>query len=87
MMLLFQHVPTAYLLCQHVAEDRTYTTWKALVDKRLAALGTGVLSLVSDRAKALMQLAEKGLGCLSMPDFFHGMHDLVKSYSLALARE
>src|SRR5467141_2792452 len=87
MMLVFQDVPTGYLLFEDVAEDRTYTTWKALVDKRLAALGTGVLYLVSDRAKALIELAEKGLGCLSMPDFFHCMHDLVKSYSLALARE
>ena len=43
--------------------------------------------LVSDRAKALIQLAEQGLGCLSMPDFFHLMHDMVKSDSLALARE
>ena len=46
-----------------------------------------MLSLVSDRAKALIQLAEHGLGCLSMPDFFHLMHDMVKSDSLALARE
>src|SRR5229473_779458 len=86
MMLVLQDVPTGYLLFEDVAEDRTYTTWKALVDKRLAALGTGVLSLVSDRAKALIELAEKGLGCLSMPDFFHGMHDLVKSYSLAIGQ-
>src|SRR5262249_24060217 len=42
--------------------------------------------LVSDRAKALIQLAEKGLECLSMPDFFHCMHDLVKSSALSLAR-
>jgi hypothetical protein len=50
-------------------------------------LGTGVLYLVSDRATALIQLAEKGLQCLSLPDFFHLMHDIVKSYSLALARQ
>ena len=71
MMLVFQDVPTGYLLLEDVADDRTYATWKALVDERLKALGTGVLYLVSDRAKALIQLAEKGLECLSMPDFFH----------------
>jgi hypothetical protein len=87
MMLVFQDVPTGYLVCEDIAEDRTYTTWKTLVDERLAALGTSVLSLVSDRAKALIGLAEKGLGCLSMPDFFHCLYDIVKSYSLALARE
>ena len=42
--------------------------------------------LVSDRAKALIQLAEKGLECLSIPDFFHLVHDIVKSYSLALGQ-
>src|SRR5437667_401914 len=44
----------------------------------------GVLYLVSDRAKALIKLAEKGLECVSIPDVFHLIHDLVKSYSLAI---
>jgi hypothetical protein len=72
---------------EEVADDRTYATWKALVDERLKALGTSVVYLVSDRAKALIQLAEQGFECLSMPDFFHFMHDIVKSYSLTLARQ
>jgi hypothetical protein len=86
MLLVFQDVPTGYMVQEEVADDRTYATWKALVDERLKALGTRVLSLVSDRAKALMQLAEPGFECLSMPDFFHLMHDMVKSYALAMAR-
>jgi hypothetical protein len=69
-----------------VAEGRTYTTWKAGVEARLTALGTTVRSLGSDRAKALIQLAEHGLECLSMPDFFHCMHALVQSSALSLAR-
>jgi len=43
--------------------------------------------LVSDRAKALIQLAQQGLECLSIPDMFHLVHDIVKSYSLALGRQ
>ncbi len=86
MIVVFQDLPTGYLVLEDVADDRTFATWKALVDARLKALGTEVLYLVSDRAKALIQLAEKGLECLSMPDFFHLMHDLVKSYSLAIGR-
>ena len=86
MILVFQDVSTGYMVQEEVADDRTYATWKALVAKRLQALGTSVLSLVSDRAKALIQLAEQGFQCLSMPDFFHFMHDIVKSYSLALGR-
>ncbi len=87
MMLVFQDVPTGYIVQEEVADDRTYATWKALVDERLQALGTGILYLVSDRAKALIQLAEQGFACLSMPDFFHLMHDIVKSYSLTIARQ
>jgi Family of unknown function (DUF6399)/IclR helix-turn-helix domain len=84
--LVLMDLHTGYLLLEEVAEDRTYATWKAGVEARLTALGTGVRYLVSDRAKALIQLAEQGLECLSMPDFFHCMHDLVKSSALSLAR-
>lgn len=86
MMLVFQDLATGYLLREEVADDRTFATWKALVDERLEVLGTRVLYLVSDRAKALIQLAEKGLECFSMPDFFHFVHDIVKSYALAIGR-
>jgi Family of unknown function (DUF6399)/IclR helix-turn-helix domain len=84
--LVFMDLSTGYLLLEEVAEDRSFATWQALVEERLKGLGTGVLYLVSDRAKALIQLAEKGLECLSMPDFFHVIHDLIKSYSLASGR-
>ena len=86
MMLVFQDLPTGFLVLEDVADDRTFATWKAAVDARLKALGAEVFYLVSDRAKALIQLAEQGLECLSMPDFFHCMHDLVKSYSLPLGQ-
>jgi hypothetical protein len=86
MMLVFQDVPTGYLGLEDVADDRPFATGKALVDARLKALGTAVLSLVSDRAKALIQLAEQGLECLSMPDVFPGMHALVKRSALAIGQ-
>jgi len=86
MILVFMDLATGYLVLEEVADDRTYTTWKGLVDERLKALGTGVLYLVSDRAKALIQLAEHGLECLSMPDFFHVIHEITKSYALAMGR-
>ena len=86
MLLVFMDLATGYLVREEVADDRTYATWKALVEERLKGLGTGVLYMVSDRAKALIQLAEKGLECLSMPDFFHVVHDIVKSYSLPMGQ-
>ncbi len=86
MMLVFLDVSTGSLLREAVADDRTSTTGKTLGDERLTALGTGVLSLVSDRAQALIQLAEQGLECLSRPDFFPVMPDLAQGYALAMAR-
>jgi hypothetical protein len=86
MILVFMDLSTGYLVLEAVADDRTYATWKTLVDERLQSLGTGVLYLVSDRAKALIQLADQGLECLSMPDFFHVTHEIIKSYSLAIGR-
>src|SRR5262245_15564994 len=86
MILVLMDLATGYLLLAEVADDRTYPTWKALVEERLKALGIEVLYVVSDRAKALIQLAEQGLECLSMPDFFHVVHEIVKSYSLAIGQ-
>ena len=58
LILVFMDLATGSLVLEAVADDRTYATWKTLVDERLKSLGTGVLSLVSDRAKALIQLAD-----------------------------
>jgi hypothetical protein len=87
LVLVFLDLPTGYLLLEEAVEDRSYATWKALVDQRLAALGAPVRYLVSDRAKALIQLAQQGLECLSIPAMFHLVHDIVQSYSLALGRQ
>lgn len=61
LLLVFLDLPSGYVLLEEAAEDRSYATWKALVDKRLEALGARVRYLVSDRAQALIQLAEQGL--------------------------
>src|SRR5262252_314522 len=86
MILVCMDLATGYLLLEEMAEDRTYAAWKTVVEERLKHLGTGVLYVVSGRAKALIQLAEQGLECLSMPDFFHVVHEIVKSYSLAIGQ-
>jgi hypothetical protein len=86
MILVLMDLATGYLLLEAVAEDRTYPTWKTLVEERRTALGAGVLYVVSDRAQALIQLAEQGLECLSVPDLFHVVHEIVKGYSLALGQ-
>ena len=84
MMLVFMDLATGYLLMEKVASDRCFETWYGGVNERLTTLGTEMLYVVSDRAKALVKLARTGLGCLSIPDVFHLSHDLAKSYSLAI---
>src|SRR5215472_11547711 len=84
MMLVFMDLATGYLLMEEVAADRSFDTWFDRANERLTTLGTAVLYLVSDRAKALIKLAHTGLGCLSIPDLFHLSHDLAKGYALAI---
>jgi hypothetical protein len=84
MMLVFMDLASGYLLMEEVAADRCFDTWYGGVNKRLTTFGTEVLYLVSDRAKALVKLANTGLGCLSIPDLFHLSHDLAKGYSLSI---
>jgi hypothetical protein len=86
LLLVFMDLAPGYLVLEEAAAARTYATGKAVVEERLKGLGTGVLYMVSDRAHALIQLAEQGLECLSMPDFFHVVHEMIKSYALALGR-
>jgi Family of unknown function (DUF6399)/IclR helix-turn-helix domain len=84
MMLVFMDLATGYLLMEEVATDRSFGTWYDRANDRLTTLGTEVLYVVSDRAKALVKLAHTGLGCLSIPDLFHLSHDLAKGYALAI---
>ena len=84
MILVFMDLASGYLLMEEMAVKRTYDTWDGLVKARLKTFGVEVSYLVSDRAKALIKLAETGLDCLSIPDLFHLSHELAKGYSLAI---
>jgi Family of unknown function (DUF6399)/IclR helix-turn-helix domain len=84
MMLVFMDLATGYVLMEEVAADRSYHTWFDRTNERLTTLGTEVLYMVSDRAKALLKLAQKGLRCPSIPELFHMGHDLAKGYSLCI---
>ena len=84
MMLVFMDLATGYLLMEETASDRSFETWFKRANARLQTFGVEVSHLVSDRAKALIKLAQKGFGCLSIPDLFHVSHDLAKGYSLSI---
>jgi len=84
LMLVFMDLATGYVLMEEVAADRSFDTWFDRTNERLTTLGTEVLYMVSDRAKALLKLAHTGLRCPSIPDLFHLGHDLAKGYSLGI---
>jgi hypothetical protein len=84
MMLVCMDLVSGDVLGEEVAEDRTSTPWYALVEARLEALEVGVVSRVRDRAQAVITLAEQGRECVSIPEVFHRIHDLVKRYALAM---
>lgn len=87
MMLVCMDLVSGYVLHEETADDRSYETWYERVKTRLEPMKTQVLYLVSDRAKALIKLAETGLECPSIPDLFHVLHDVVKGYSVAISRQ
>jgi hypothetical protein len=84
MMLVCMDLATGSVLMEEVAADRSFDTWYDRANERLTTFGTEVLSLVSDRAKALIKLAHTGLRCPSIPDLFHLGYDLAKGYSLCI---
>jgi hypothetical protein len=84
MMLVFMDLASGSLWMEEVAGDRTYDTWYAFINGRLQTFGIGMAYLVSDRAKALIKLAETGLHCLSIPDVFPLSHDRAKGYARSI---
>lgn len=84
LMLVFMDLASGYLLMEAVAVDRPYDTWYGCLNRRLKTFSIGVSYLVSDRAKALIKLAETGLHCLSIPDLFDLSHALAQGYSLSI---
>jgi hypothetical protein len=84
MRLVCMDLATGYVLMEEVATDRSFDTWYDRANTRLTTLGTEVLYLVSDRAKALIKLAHTGLGCPSIPDLFHLGPDRAKGYALGI---
>ena len=58
MMLVFMDLASGYLLMEEVTADRSFATWYARANDCLTTLGTEVRYLVSDRAKALIKLAQ-----------------------------
>lgn len=88
--LVMMDLGSGYLVLEEAADHRTYGTWQERVQAAVTRVGLELRYIVSDRAKALIKRALKGLGCPSVPDLFHALRDLAKvmgvSLGLKLAR-
>ncbi len=84
--LVLMDLVSGYILLEKKTNDRKYQTWFDQVQTALSQIGMegSIKSLVSDRAKALVQLAVQGLGCPSVPDLFHGMRCLSRTIGVRL---
>ena len=84
--LVLMDLVSGYILLEKKSSDRRYQTWFDQVQTALNQIGMAgsIKSLVSDRAKALIQLAVQGLGVQSLPDLFHGMRCLSRTIGARL---
>ena len=87
--LVLMDLVSGYILLEKKTSDRKYQTWFDQVQAALYQIGAtvSIKSLVSDRAKALVQLAVQGLGCQSLPDLFHGMRCLSRTIGARLGNQ
>lgn len=77
---------SGFLLVECYRDNRNADTWTQAIEEGTTGMRVQVVQLCSDRAKALLCCAEKGLEVAHSPDLFHGQRDLLKPLLLPLAR-
>ncbi len=85
--LVLMEPASGYIFIEEEASDRTYATRMEKVLGVISKIGLRIKYVVSDRAKALIKSAIKGIKCLSVPDLFHASHEIVKLSGLSLNRK
>lgn len=86
LLLVLMELCSGYILVEESSPDRNYATWLAQTAPRLKALGIEVKHAISDRAKALIKLAQDGFHCASGADLFHEQYNLSRWLAPALGR-
>ena len=87
MLLVLMDLPSGYILFEETSKDRTYETWVEKIQFSTKYFILKVKYVVSDRAKALIKLAQQGFESLSIPDLFHASHEMAKIFGLSLNRK
>ena len=85
--LVLAELASGYLLTEARCEDRSYETWTREIQHGWSQAGWQCHFMVSDRAKALINLATDGLGCVSVADLFHALRSLGQPIGSALGRQ
>ena len=86
LLLVLMELCSGYILVEESSPDRDYNAWLAQSAPRLQALGLEVKQAISDRAKALIKLAQDGFHCVSGADLFHEQYNLSRWLAPALGR-
>lgn len=87
MILVLMDLASGYLFFEEESRDRTYETWLKKTQAVVHKFNLDIQYFVSDRAKALVKLGEKGFGCPSIPDLFHSGNEMVKTFGSAFSRK
>jgi AcrR family transcriptional regulator len=84
MVLVMLDLVSGYLLLEEFSSSRTTQTWQKRLAQVLQTFSVRVRYLVSDRAKALIKLALEYVGCRSIADLFHALHEVAQGFSFAI---
>ena len=74
MILVMMELKSGFIFSEKAAEDTTYKTWDKFSMLWLSKFKS-IRCMVSDRAKALVKLANDSIKEVSVPDLFHPMQD------------
>ena len=85
--LVLMDLASGFIVLETITADSRYETWQPHASQALEQLGLQVRYCVSDRAKALIKLAEQAWGCPSLPDLFHALRGLSQGIGQAMARQ
>jgi len=84
MTLVLMDLSSGFIFLEKSAKKRDFKTWCDMASDALSGFSCKVLCLVSDRAIALIKLANDHLQCPSIADLFHILNDINKEFALSI---
>lgn len=85
MILVLMDLRSGFIFTEQSTKDRKHKMWEKIAMPWLSKF-KNILCLVSDRAKAIIKLAEDSIDVPSIPDLFHLMQDIPKVIGSAISK-